>query len=312
MRYAIGIDTGGTTIKAAIVDENGLVCDTHSVPTPADPDRLIDAAEAIVNTFIERLNAGDVRAGDTTLTLSDVVETVGFDVPGIVDDVNGIAEFSANLGWRDFPARDRLSERIGRPVAFGHDVRTGALAESHWGSGYKDFFFIAIGTGIATVLVLDGTPISTGGWIGELGQIPTPGDDGEIVALEQVCGAAAIARRAHARGIVPENAGAEEVYALYDAGNPEAADVIHSAINALTDALAPIVAAVGPIPIVLGGGLANRGQDLIDQVHAELDAALGIIPTPDIEVAQLGSWAQAQGAALRALMNEDHSEGHCL
>lgn len=310
MRYAIGIDTGGTTIKAAIVDENGTVCDTQNVPTPSDPQRLIDSAEQIVNTFLERLNTDGVRNGDTTVRPSDLITTVGFDVPGIVNDVEGIAEFSANLGWKDFPARDQLSERIGRPVAFGHDVRTGALAESYWGGGHANFFFIAIGTGIATVLVLDSTPVSTGGWIGELGQIPTASDDGNVVVLEQICGAAAIAQRAHARGLVPADAGAIDVYALSDAGDPEAADVINSAIHALADALAPIVAAIGPIPIVIGGGLANRGQDLIDHIRAELDAALGIIPTPDIEAAHLGSWAQAQGAALRAFLAEKHQEGH--
>lgn len=306
MRYAIGIDTGGTTIKAAIVSEGGDVIDTQTVPTPHDPHALIDVAADIVDTYSERLRAGGLRHHNRTLANSDVEKTVGFAVPGIVNEADGIAEFSANLGWKNFHARDLLSARIGRPVAFGHDVRTGAYAESHWGVGHENFLFIAIGTGLSTVLVLNHQPVATGGWAGELGMVPTRVDQDTIVPLEQRCSASAIARHAVEAGLVHDGAGAADVFALADDTHPEARRIIDSAMRTLASALAPIIAVVGPIPIVIGGGIANRGDALTDHLKDELTHTLGIIPTPRVETATLGSWAQAQGCALLAFAADNH------
>lgn len=304
MRYAIGIDTGGTTIKAAIVSEGGDVIDTHTVPTPHDPHALIDVAAGIVDTYGERLRADGLRHGNRTLGESDVANTVGFAVPGIVNETEGVAEFSANLGWKDFHARDLLSARIGRPVAFGHDVRAGAYAESHWGVGHENFLFIAIGTGLSTVLVLNHHPVATGGWVGELGMIPTQLDEHTVVPLEQVCSASAIARQAEEAGLVESGAGAADVFTLYDDAHPEARRIIDSAMRTLASALAPAIAVVGPIPIVIGGGIANRGDTLANHLTDELTHTLGIVPTPRVETATLGSWAQAQGCALLAFTSE--------
>lgn len=279
MRYALGIDTGGTAIKAAVVGEDGSIREKTSVPTPHGPEALIDAAAGIVRELGH-----------------DVIDTIGFDIPGIVDESTGSGVFSANLGWRDWAASKALTEATGRPVAFGHDVRTGALAESEWGLGLDNFIYVAIGTGIATVLILDGKPVAAHPWTGELGQLPTEGR-----VLEQVSSAAGIARAAAEQGIVADGDGAAEVYRAADQGNDAARAVIDHALDVLAGGLAPALAVVGPVPVVLGGGLVNRGEELLADLHAKLANRLGIVPAPEVLTAQLGSWAQAQGAALRAL-----------
>lgn len=316
MAYAIGIDVGGTTIKAAIISSTGSICDSLTVDTPHSTEQLITVSAGLVADFRGRVAAGLVFDGD--LPVTELLPTVGFDVPGIVNESTGVAEFSANLGWRDFAAKDLLAAAIGSSVAFGHDVRSGALAESFLGVKLPDFFYIAIGTGIASTLILGNRIVAAHPWAGEIGQIPTtpvsrvepdgffasPTEDTPLLPVEQIASAAAITRRAVDLGLVAESGGATAVYALADSGNPTARAIIDTAVGTLARATAHFLAGIGPIPVVLGGGLANRGQDLLDHFHTELTRALGIIPAPAVLRAQLGSWSQVQGAALRAFIAE--------
>ncbi|MCS4484788.1 ROK family protein [Gleimia sp. 6138-11-ORH1] len=326
MAYAIGIDVGGTTIKAAVTSSTGAICDTWQTLTPSSEQELISSLQTIVERFHQRLAAKEIKDGETTVT--SLLQTVGFDVPGIVNEKTGIAEFSANLNWKDFPAKARLESRLGTPVAFGHDVRSGALAESFWGVKLPDFFYIAIGTGIASTLILDKRIVAAHPWAGEIGQIPVfpeyRGIEGALrpavlhqpLPLEQICSAAGITRRAVELGLVSESDGSAGVYALADKlPNPidaneflkaqKAQSIIDTALTTLAHAVAHFLAGVGPIPVVLGGGLANRGQQLLDHFQAELKVALGIVPAPSVHLAQLGSWSQVQGAALRAFIAEE-------
>ncbi|MDO5721866.1 MAG: ROK family protein [Actinomycetaceae bacterium] len=295
--HAIGIDTGGTSIKAAIVRTDGQVLTHLNAPTPTDESQYVQA----VADLVEKLR---LYAQQNHLEL---VETVGLDTPGLVNDEAGIVEYSANLGWRNFPVRDQVAARLGCPVAYGHDVRNGALAESYWGAAHPNFFYIAIGTGIATVLVINHQPLATGGWIGEMGQLVTnPGTDNPLT-LEQIAAAGGIRRAGRAAGLIDAGDGAAEVYRLSDSGHRTAQNIVAEATAALATALAPVIAAVGPIPIVIGGGLANRGQQLFDELALALTPLLGEIPLPPIEGARLGSWSQVQGAACRAFQQNNPS-----
>ncbi|MWA06038.1 ROK family protein [Actinomadura sp. LD22] len=127
----------------------------------------------------------------------------GIAVPGIVDEASGTAVRAANLGWQDVPLLHLAQERLGVPVAVGHDVRTGGLAEAVLGAGRDagDFVFMAIGTGIAAALILNGTTYpGVSGWSGEVGHIVVrPGGEacacGNRGCLETYASAASIARR---------------------------------------------------------------------------------------------------------------------
>ncbi len=299
MRYAISLDVGGTFIKFGVVDENGQVNFTGTMPTPTSPDALIDACAEIVSNLASEV------------TNLDLIDTVGFDVPGIVNDRDGIAEFSANLHWRNFPAQRLLSEATGRGVTLGHDVRSGAFAEAHWGVGLSDFLYVAIGTGIATVVVLNGHPVSVSGWSGEIGQLPVshPVTPDKTVTLESVASAAGIALGGVERGIVTANAGAahgaQTIFNLVDTGNPHAIRLVDDALGMLAHSIAPVVAAIGALPVVIGGGLVNRGQPLFDALGIHLQRELGIIPAPAVLGARLGAWSQLMGSGLRAF----HAEG---
>src|SRR5262249_33760239 len=126
--------------------------------------------EAVVSSILS------VAAGlaEKAARLGQPARAVGIVVPGGIDEENGIAVWSANVGFRDVPLRDRLVERLGLPAALGHDVRAGGVAEARLGAGqrYRHVLFLGIGTGIAGAHVVDGVAFAGAhGAAGEVGHI---------------------------------------------------------------------------------------------------------------------------------------------
>ena len=298
MSYAIGIDVGGTSIKSALIAPDGTVGLTHGAPTPRGVDALMTELATQIAWF-------EARAAEQDLDLNG---RVAFVVPGIVDETKGVGVLSANLGWRDVPMQAKAVEYLGRPLAFGHDVRAGALAESRLGGHGDSLIYVAIGTGVASVLVLDGTPLVSGGWAGEIGQtLVTCPDTGDQIALEQITSAAAITRRYLATapsdavtGIDPATFGSREVFERAAQGDQVAADVIDTALDYLAQCFAQLVCVLGPLPIVIGGGLSGAGEALLVPLWEKIAALLALSPMPVISAARLGSNAQVIGAGLLA------------
>ncbi len=151
MRHVIALDVGGTGMKAALIGADGTLL--HEARRPTGRDR---GPEAVVESILGF--AADLRAHGIA-HLGEPAAAAGVAVPGIVDAALGTAVYAANLGWRDVPLRDLLSARLaGVPVALGHDVRTGGLAEgaSARGKGADRFLFVPLGTGIAGAIGIDG------------------------------------------------------------------------------------------------------------------------------------------------------------
>lgn len=290
---ALGVDVGGTTIKVCLADAGGNRLASATVPTPRTVDALVD-------TVAEQVAWGRREAGD--------LAGIGVVVPGIVDDETGTAVLSVNLGWRDVPMRRLMSEAVGQDVAFGHDVRAGALAEARWGAGAPEMLYVAIGTGIAAAVVLGGRPIVSGGYAGEIGQVlVTDPATGQAVRLETVCSAAAIARRDAVRrgdGVVTADdlqGGARAVVDRARGGDEGARQVVDEAVHSLSEVLATTLAALGPVRIVIGGGLAEAGAYLLDALREGIGRRLVVAPVPEVTGATLGSWSQALGAAAMAM-----------
>src|SRR5699024_6221095 len=134
----VGVDVGGSVIKAGVVTPDGRLERPAAVPVPVGDD-IADAVLDAVSDLIER-----VRGVDDCIA-------VGVAVPGVVDEDNGVAIWSENLGWYDVPLRAAVEARAGRPAVLAHDVRAGGVAEHRIGScrGARDAAFIPVGTGIA-------------------------------------------------------------------------------------------------------------------------------------------------------------------
>ena len=296
MNCVIALDVGGTSMKAALVDEQRKVIGSARLPTGAGdgPDAVV---ERIVATVVDQLAAAQ-RAGHTP-------KGVGVVVPGIVDEDRGLAVFSANLGWRDAPLVELIEKRVDVPVAFGHDVRAGGLAEGELGAarGVRDYLFLPIGTGIAGAVVLDGQPYSGHGYAGEIGHmiVDPYGPEcacGTYGCLEAIASAAAIARRYVAR--TGQSVETHDLRERLDARDPDAVAVWGEAIEALTRALAAYSTLLGPELVVVGGGLAEAGAVLLDPLSRALDGRLSFQRRPRLVLAELGDQAGALGAGLLA------------
>ncbi|MGP3533504.1 ROK family protein [Microbacterium sp. RD1] len=279
---AIGIDVGGTTVKAVVADETGTVHAESRRPT-VTPD---PTGAGVVDTIARMLAELDEAAR----------LPVGVVVPGIVDEVHGHAVQSANLGWCDLPLAALLEARLGRPVGFGHDVRAGALAEARWGaaSDLSDVVaFVPVGTGIAAAVLVDGHPLVGGGWAGEIGQLRIASGPFAGMRVEEVASASGTARRAGS----PD---AKSVLSNVRDGDPAARKVWLETIDVLADALAGLTAGTGAATIIVGGGLALAGSELFEPLERALDARLGMLRRPALRPARLGDRAAALGAALLA------------
>jgi glucokinase len=278
----LGIDVGGTTIKGLRMSPTGAVEAESRVATPSpDPtgERIVDAVARLV---------GDLGGPDAA--------PVGLVVPGIVDEARGIAVWSANVGFRDAPLRDLASARLGVPVAFGQDVRAGALAELRSGAARDagaSVAFVPIGTGVAAAFVVDGHILVSGGWAGEIGQSVLMSGAHAGLRVEEVASASATARRA---GEPDALAVARRV----SVGDPAAVAVWNETVSVLADALAGIVITTAPTTIVIGGGLAHAGGLLLDPLGVELALRLGTLRVPGLVAAQHGDLAAAIGAGYLA------------
>jgi glucokinase len=293
---AVAVDVGGTGIKCALIDADGQV--RHAERRPTGVERGPAAVLAtIVDTVVDLVATADA-AGLRPLA-------VGVVMPGVIDEVNGLAEWSANLGVRDVPVRDLVADRTGLPVALGHDVRAGALAEARLGAGRttRRMFFVAIGTGIAGGFAIDGR-IDPGahGASGEIGHIVVrSGPDarscgcGGRGCLEAYASASAIAR-----SYGEPDVSAAEVVSRARAGEAKANQRWRDAVGVLADGLLTGVALYDPEVIVLGGGLAEAGEFLLTPLAGALADRRTFHRLPALRPAQLGDEAGCHGAALLA------------
>lgn len=293
----LAFDVGGTTTKSALVDGAGRVRDLRRTPTPRSAADPAGAIAAHLATLAEAHRGVHPEL---------VPQAAGLSVPGLVDEQTGVGIFSGNLGWRDAPFRALAEQALSLPVAFGHDVRAAGVAEQMWGAarGHRDAAVIVIGTGIASALIVDGAPIVGGGYAGEIGHVVTdPAGErcpcGAVGCLETVASAGAIARRFGRLAGRPVQ-GARDVLAALHAGDENARAVWTDAVDALAREIARLVTLLAPGVVVVGGGLAEAGDDLFAPLQARLDELLTFQRRPLLVRATLGEDAGLIGTAHRA------------
>ncbi|EMF51181.1 ROK family protein [Streptomyces bottropensis] len=306
MRHVIALDVGGTGMKAALVGAG---------PAPGAPPVLLHqtrratgrerGAEAVVTSILDL--AAELRAyGERHF--GEPPAAAGVAVPGIVDSGRGIAVYAANLGWRDVPLRALLAERLdGVPVALGHDVRTGGLAEGRVGAGRgaDRFLFVALGTGIAGAIGVDGrVEAGAHGFAGEIGHIVVrpgglPCPCGQRGCLERFASAAAVSE-AWAEAAGDPGADAADCAKAVESGDPRAAAVWQHAVDALADGLVTALTLLDPRTLIVGGGLAEAGDTLFAPLRTAVEHRVTFQKVPAIVPAALGDTAGCLGAGLMA------------
>lgn len=293
-RLVAAIDVGGTSIKSALVAEDLSVVHTLRTPT-----RRIDGA-VDVNQIVELVEELRAKAGDAT------VVGAGVAAPGIIDERLGVARAAVNLGWRDLPLRDQVADAAGIPVALGHDVRTGGLAEFTVGAatGVRNAMFMPIGTGIAAAFLVDGHRLDADGYAGEIGHIVVD-PDGAVCGcgirgcLETVASAAFIARHYAQRSGRPVTRAADVAAAVH-AGDPDAVAVWARAVDGLAAALTTAITLLAPEVIAIGGGLSESGDTLLAPLQESLVGRMTFQRAPTLVRAALGDNAGCIGAGILA------------
>ncbi|MEV6795371.1 ROK family protein [Streptomyces sp. NPDC051320] len=287
-------------MKAALVGADGALL--HEARRATDRKRGPEAVVRSILDFAAELHAyGEEHLGRPA-------SAAGVAVPGIVDGENGIAVYSANLGWRDVPLRKLLSAELnGVPVALGHDVRTGGLAEGRIGAGRDAdrFLFLPLGTGIAGAIGINGV-IEAGahGCAGEIGHVVVRPDGvdcgcGQRGCLERYASASAVSLAWAAASGDPE-ADAADCAKAVESGDPRAVTVWQDAVDALADGLITALTLLDPRTLIIGGGLAEAGETLFVPLRAAVAERVTFQKLPLIVPAALGDTAGCLGAGLLA------------
>lgn len=300
VKHVIALDVGGTGMKAALIGADTTLL--HEARRPTERERGPEAVVAAILDFAAELReTGERRFGGPPVA-------AGVGVPGVLDEDRGVAVFAANLGWSDVPLRALLTERLGGiPVALGHDVRMGGLAEGRIGAGEgaRRFLFVSVGTGIAGAIGIDGR-IDPGahGSAGEIGHIVVrPGGPacgcGQSGCLETLASAAAVGR-AWADASGDPAADAADCAKAVRSGDPRAVAVWGEMVSALADGLVTGLTLLDPGVLIVGGGLAEAGETLFAPLRTAVEERLTFQQLPRIVPAALGDTAGCLGAGLLA------------
>jgi glucokinase len=287
----LGIDVGATYVK-------WVVLDLSDGPRIAADGSFETRADLGPTAALERLG----ELGREVAVANAPVDRAGIGMPGPLDLERGRTVFLGNMpGWEDVPIVEPLERLLGLPVGLINDARAFTLAELEAGAGRgcRTLVGFAIGTGIGGGVVIDGRLLlGLNGTIGELGHqavVPdgSPCGCGSHGCLETVAAAPAIARAA---GM----ATAEEVVTAARAGDPGAIAVLERAGTYLGIGIANVVLTIGPERVVVGGGVGEAGDLIIEPARRELARRVTMMPLDSIEVvaAELGTHAGAVGAAL--------------
>lgn len=288
----LAVDLGATTMKGAIIADDGSSVATLRRPTPVP-----GALDAVVELTRELLQTAVAR-GYRVVAAAVVA-------PGIIDEAAGVVRYASNLDWTDVPLRDELAAALGIPVAIGHDVRAAGSAEQLIGAGrgYDDIFFVQIGTGVAATQIAGGRAVTGAtGTAGEFGHIPmVPGGErctcGQYGCLEVYVSGAGLARRYHAAG--GGELSAAEVSARVGT-DPIADQVWKDAVDVLAQGVVTMTLQLDPGMIIIGGGFIAAGETLRVPLEAAIRSGLAWREPAPLVFSALGNTAGVHGAAVLA------------
>ena len=308
----VGIDLGGTSIKAGLVDEQGKILCKATCPT------LVERGARPVVDDMAKLSLEVIEKGGYTL---DDVKAIGIGLPGIQDPRTGIVPFCTNLYWHEVPVIEWMQETINKPIYIGNDATVAGLAESVAGvsAGIENSVFLTLGTGVGGGIVLGGKVYSgTNGVGSELGHMITV-IDGEMCPCgnrgcwERYASATALIRMGreaaekHPESLIATSVNgkldditAKTVIDAAKAGDEAANEVFERYVYYLCAGLVNIINFIDPEVIVLGGGVSHAGQFLLDAVNRRLPSMVfyKTMPYARVALATLGNDAGIIGAAM--------------
>ena len=310
MRYCMGVDVGGTSVKLGLFETEGKLLDKWEIPTRKEnhgEQILPDVAASILEKLEERKIWREDVAG------------VGMGIPAPVDS-EGVVQQTANVGWGYKEVTRELSELLdGMRVEAGNDANVAAMGEMWLGAGRgeKNVVMVTLGTGVGGGVIVNGHMIvGQHGAGGEIGHICVNREEEDACGcglhgcLEQYASATGIAKLArkalsgeHEETVLHGEPSAKDVFDAVKAGDALATRIADEFGRYLGAALASLAVVVDPAVFVIGGGVSKAGSVLIPFVEkAFREKAFFANKDTKIVLAELGNDAGICGAA-RLILN---------
>jgi glucokinase len=308
MSSTIGVDVGGTKIAAGVVADDGEILERQLKETPARDPRA--TTMAIIELVEDLESRHDVSA-------------VGIGAAGYVDVQRSTVLFAPNLAWRNEPLRANVESKVAVPVFIENDANAAAWGEFRFGAGVDvhELMMVAVGTGIGGGIVLGGELFrGSFGIAGEFGHMRAVPDGrvcgcGNYGCWEQYASGRALVRavsevartRSPRAADVLERVGGDPaaitgqiITAAAQAGDRLAVEAFEEIGHWLGAGLADLVSAFDPAVIVVGGGVSEAGDLLLEPAQAAFARQLpgrGHRPDAQLRLAKLANTAGVIGAA---------------
>ena len=282
MKKYIGVDLGGTNVRAALVDENGTILSDKKIKTEAQsgPDSV---TERVINLIAEVKGEEEISG-------------IGVGFPGPIDTIKNVPTMSTNLPGMDFyPIGDKIEEVFNVPVYLDNDANVAGLAEALVGAGkgLPSIFYVTISTGIGGVLVIDGKCVSgKHGYAGEIANIIIDRNREKINhlnigAVENEASGTAVTRKGKTVfGDEIQHAG--HVFELAKQGNEKAIEIVDNMAYDLAVMFSVISHICEPHAFVLGGGVMAGKDVFLDKMIANFNSLVhGPMCDVEFKVAEL-------------------------
>ena len=299
----VGVDVGGTKIAAGVIDATGAIVRSARRPTPRATD-----IPATIADLVREVAAGQGLAA------------VGIGAAGFISADRQTVLTAPNIDWNDAPLGTDVSALLGVPVVVENDANAAAWAEHRFGAGRgaRQMLAVTVGTGVGGGVVVDGHLVrGAHGVAAEVGHIRFERNGllcgcGLYGCLEQYASGTALERRAEGRLQGPGGApvSGPEITRLASIQDPAACELLAEFGHDLGEGIATLVAVLDPEVIVIGGGVAEAGDRLLEPVRQGLATFLtggGERPVPRVVAAELGNQAGLVGAADLAVDSGAHA-----
>lgn len=307
-KYVVGVDLGGTKIYTALVDLDGNMIKEKTVET------LVSEGEQAVANRI--MNTIEYVIDDIDKNL---IKAIGIGSPGPLDVKNGIIVENSNLPFKNFEIVKVIKERFELPTYLDNDANVATLGEFMFGAGKgtENMVYITVSTGVGGGAVLNGKLYrgSTGNAL-EVGHMTVSKEGprcgcGNVGCAESFASGTAIGKRAKEAVTTNvatalknyDNVTAKEVFIEAAKGDRVAQEILNTALTYLGITVGNVISNFDPEKVVLGGGVINGGEIVIETVKNEVSARClkTFVDNCSIEKAVLGGRAGVLGAAALAI-----------
>ncbi len=308
--YYIGIDLGGTNIKAGLVDAAGKIIYSTKTPTLAHRPGA-EICRSMCQLATEILEKGGIDRKE--------IHSIGVGVPGACREGDGTILYTASLNFENFPLRQEMEAVLGLPVFLENDANCAALGEAFALSPKpKNMILVTLGTGIGGGILINGALYSgANGVAGEVGHILLERGGqkcscGRRGCWEAYASVSALIRQTRAAAEAkPEGSLAKHIrtnggrvsgktaFSLAKTGDKEAAEIVNTWISYVADGVVDLANIFQPEILLIGGAISQEGDALMNPLRAIVEENIykSGTPLPKLGVATLCNDAGLVGAA---------------